>query len=112
MVDRITSIPDTPFGFVVLSVHRDLTQEGNIEILYKPVKSNKQSFEQISDVVSRAYEMNMETLGWDLMHQMRMPDSWLLLFNRPGKTLCQISFNIDRIITIILLRADYDKKGL
>lgn len=112
VVDRITSIPDTPFGFVPIQIYYDQSQNDNIQIVYVPIKSNKQSFEQIVDVLFRGYEMSMETLGWNLMHRMHVQNSLMLLFNRPDKTLCQINFNADKVLTVTLFYDHSNKKGL
>lgn len=109
VVDRITSLPDPLQGFTLVDIRYDVNQGGNIQIVYKPVKLHKQMLAEFSDATFRLYEMSMETLGWDLMHQMRMKNSWILLFNRPDKTLCQINFDSDISLTVTLLYDDSKK---
>ena len=86
MIARITTIPDTPFGFYVYRVISDEINNSNCQIQYRLLKKIQLDIQALK----QSYIVDMETFGWDCISQFLAENEMVLLFKRPGNLMCQI----------------------
>ncbi len=105
-VARMTHVPDAPLGFYLQAVIPDQTNEENVQIVYCPGKGVSVD----ADVVKKNYEIEMETLGWQLISTFESMEELFLMFVRPGNIWCQIILSHENILTVMVLKSVI-KKG-
>lgn len=106
VVAGLTFIPDTPFGFCVHSVKRDVQDsEDAFKVVYHAKKSAKIDLQDLK----KSYRTEMELLGWDFVNQFEDESELLLIFARPLHVLCQVRFDRDNFLTILVLKNKKDR---
>lgn len=105
MAARVTSIPDTPFGFYLHRVIYDENNNSNCQIQYRLLKKTQFDVQSLKE----SYLADMEIFGWDCLSQFLVENEMVLLFKRPGGVMCQVCFDPNNFLTVTLLNT---KKGL
>lgn len=95
-----SEIPDAQVGFQVESVTVDPLDNQSIEIIYKPIKKNSRTVQEIKE----SYIADMEMLGWQCIAEFQ-GDEIELIFQKAGrKLLSTIAIQSDLQIKIIVYK--------
>jgi len=104
-VARLTMIPEAPLGFMVERVTQDAKEPSSSQIQYRLTKKRVVDLE----LLQSSYLADMELLGWNCVSQFCGTDEMILLFERPGGFLSQVSYNHNSGLRVTILSK---KKGL
>ena len=95
-IARLSDIADTPLNAIVSAIEYDSQDPEQFKMICKA------SFDERYDI-AQSYKAEMERLGWGLHAQFDTAHELMLVFEKPGKKFCLLSFE-KAAVSIIMMK--------